>query len=102
MIVTCVHVEVKSEYLNEFKEACRINHEASIKEPGNLRFDILQDAENPCKFLLYEAYKSEEDSAIHKQTGHYLQWRQTVEVMMAKPRVGVKHIILFPNDASKW
>jgi autoinducer 2-degrading protein len=97
MITTCVYVEVKPECVNEFIEACRKNHVESIKEAGNLRFDIAQEAENPCKFLLYEAYINETTAAAHKNTPHYHAWRSTVENMMAKPRYGVKHNILYPN-----
>lgn len=102
MMVTCVHVEVKPEYIQDFIIECNNNHLASIKEPGNLRFDILQDFENPCKFLLYEAYKSEEYSAAHKQTPHYNTWRSNVEKMMAKPRAGIKYHIICPTDTEKW
>ena len=91
MTVTLVHVLVKPEFLNPFIEATRENHESSIREPGNLRFDILQDAGDPNKFVLYEAYESEAAAAAHKETPHYFKWRDTVMNWMAKPREGVKH-----------
>ncbi len=97
MIATCVHVWVKSDCIEAFKTASAANHSASIKEPGNLRFDILQDAENPCKFLLYEAYQTKEAAAAHKKTDHYNTWKESVSDMMAKPRQGVAHHILYPN-----
>ncbi|MBN1184546.1 MAG: antibiotic biosynthesis monooxygenase [Bacteroidales bacterium] len=96
MITTCVHVWVKPEYIDMFIEACRRNHEASINESGNLRFDVLQDMNDPAKFLLYEAYESEEASAAHKETPHYKVWRDRVADWMAKPREGVKHKIICP------
>lgn len=96
MIVTLVNVYVKPEFVNAFIEATRVNHENSVKEPGNLRFDILQDAQDPGKFVLYESYKSEQDVAAHKETAHYFKWRDTVGPWMAKPREGVKHTLLFP------
>ncbi len=96
MHVTLVHVRVKAESVDAFIEACRLNHEASIQEPGNRRFDILQDAGEPTKFVLYEAYANAEDAAAHKQTKHYLSWRETVADMMAKPREGVAHKGLYP------
>jgi len=89
MFVTCVHVKVKSENVDDFKEACVLNHRESIKEPGNLRFDILQNQDDPTFFLLYEAYASKDDAAAHKSTPHYLQWRETVADWMAEPRKGV-------------
>ena len=102
MIVTFVHVWVKPENINEFIEACKANHRESVKEPGNLRFDLLQDAENPTKFVLYEAYESEESAKAHKDTPHYKTWRDTVADWMAKPREGVKHNILCPIEKSEW
>lgn len=97
MIATFVHVWVKEDYLDEFIRASEENHENSIKEPGNLRFDFLQDAENPAKFVLYEAYESEEAAIAHKSTKHYLKWRETVADWMAQPREGIKHKIIRPT-----
>ena len=68
MIVTFVHIWVKEEHINAFINACLTNHDNSVKEPGNLRFDILQDEKDPAKFVLYEAYESEEAAADHKKT----------------------------------
>ena len=96
MIVTLVYVQVKSEFVQVFIEATRENHENSVKENGNIRFDILQDANDPAKFVLYEAYTTEQAVAAHKETAHYLRWRDTVAPWMAKPREGVKHNLLFP------
>ena len=97
MKVTLVHVEVKAEHVAGFIEACRLNHLASVEEAGNRRFDILQSAEDPCKFILYEAYDSSEAAAAHKQTEHYLHWRDTVADMMASPRQGIAYNGLFPR-----
>jgi len=102
MIVTFVHVWVKPEKIQDFIEVCKTNHRESVKEPGNLRFDILQDASDPAKFTLYEAYESEEASKAHKDTPHYANWRNTVAGWMAKPREGVKHTIICPLDKTKW
>ena len=96
MIVTLVYVQVKSEFVKVFIEATRENHENSVKENGNIRFDILQDANDPAKFVLYEAYTTEQAVAAHKETAHYLRWRDTVAPWMAKPREGVKHNLLSP------
>lgn len=102
MIVTCVHIEVKPEYIQDFIVESSKNHISSVKEPGNLRFDFLQDVENPCKFMLYEAYKDEESATMHKQTPHYKIWRESVEKMMASPRNGVRYRIICPIDVKKW
>jgi autoinducer 2-degrading protein len=96
MYVTIVHVWVKPDNIDDFREACRLNHQASIKEPGNLRFDVLQLADDPARFVLYEAYKSSADAAAHKDTAHYLQWRETVADWMAEPRQGITYNGLYP------
>ena len=96
MTVTIVHVEVKPEFIEDFIHITTENHHRSIEEPGNLRFDVLQLAENPAKFALYEAYESESAAAAHKETAHYLKWRETVADWMAEPRQGIKYQGLLP------
>lgn len=102
MIVTIVHIWVKPENRAAFIEATRLNHQHSIQEPGNQRFDFLQDAADPNKFTLYEAYETEEAVAAHKTTAHYLTWRETVQDWMAQPRQGVRHEVIAPTDLSLW
>ena len=97
MHVTIVHVWVKPDRIHDFIEATQLNHEGSLGEPGNRRFDVLQDANDPAKFVLYEAFEDEEDAAGHKLTEHYKLWRDTVADMMAKPREGVPHRALYPS-----
>lgn len=97
MTVTLVHVQVKPEYINAFIRATGDNHKNSVSEPGNFRFDILQDATDPGKFILYEAYETSEAAAAHKETLHYSKWRDTVASWMEKPRQGVKHHLLYPE-----
>ena len=96
MIVTCVQVWVKQEHIEDFVAATIRNHEGSLREPGNRRFDVLQDGEDPGRFLLYEAYESEEDARAHKETAHYLKWRETVADWMAQPRQGVPYKVIRP------
>ncbi|MBU2570623.1 MAG: antibiotic biosynthesis monooxygenase [Gammaproteobacteria bacterium] len=97
MHVTLVHVQVKPDHIDDFIAATKRNHEASIREAGNRRFDVLQSPENPGKFVLYEAYVSAEESVAHKQTEHYLAWRDTVADWMAEPRQGIRYEGLFPQ-----
>ncbi len=97
MIVTCVYVHVKTEAVEKFIEATTANHFESIKEPGNLRFDFSQQTDEPDRFLIYEAYESEEANADHKNTPHYLKWRDTVQEMMAEPRKGIRYQLLRPR-----
>jgi autoinducer 2-degrading protein len=96
MHVTLVHIRVKAESLAAFIAATRLNHEASVREPGNRRFDILQSPEDPTRFVFYEAYASAADAAAHKQTAHYAAWRDAVAEMMAEPRRGEPLTGLFP------
>lgn len=96
MHVTLVHVRVKPEYIDSFVAATRANHEASVSEPGNRRFDVLQAPDDPTRFILYEAYASAADAAAHKGTAHYLAWREAVGGMMEEPRRGEMMIGLFP------
>ena len=97
MIVTCVHVHVKTEHIEDFIQATKINHEHSVKEEENCRFDVLQDKGDLSKFILYEAYKSPEGASLHKTTEHYLTWRKTVADWMASPRQGVPYSVIAPN-----
>lgn len=91
MHVTLVHVRVRPEHADDFIEATRTNHEASIREPGNLRFDVLRSADEPDRFLIYELYRDAESAAAHKETAHYLAWRAQVADWMAEPRTGVPY-----------
>ena len=102
MIATCVIIEVKPEYINEFIAECIKNHNESVKEPENLRFDVLQNAETPTKFTLYEVYQTEKGIAAHRLTAHYNVWKNAVEVMMASARYGIKHNVICPTDIKEW
>jgi (4S)-4-hydroxy-5-phosphonooxypentane-2,3-dione isomerase len=96
MHITLVHVRVKPEAIDAFIAATRANHEASIQEAGNRRFDVLQSPDDPARFILYEAYASADDAAAHKATAHYLAWRDAVAELMAEPRRGETMNGLFP------
>ena len=102
MIVNCVYIKVKPEAVSGFIDATVKNHRESVKEAGNLRFDLICQADEPCRFMLYEAWESEDAAADHKKTAHYLIWRDEVESFMAEPRKGVKHYIIQPSDKSQW
>jgi autoinducer 2-degrading protein len=97
MYVTTVMVHVKGEHVQDFIDATILNHEGSVTEPGNRRFDVLQSLEDPARFVLYEAYESEDDAAAHKRTVHYLQWRERVEPYMAEPRRGIAYRAVRPE-----
>lgn len=97
MHVTLVMVQVKPDHVQDFIQATRANHLASVQEPGNRRFDVLQMPDDPCRFVLYEAYVDAAAAAAHKQTAHYLTWRDTVADWMAAPRQGIPYTGLYPQ-----
>ena len=97
MFVTIVHIEVLPAHIEDFIRVSRDNHLESVKEPGNLRFDQLSNEDNPNRFVLYEAYENESAAAAHKDTAHYLEWRENVAPMMAKPREGIRYFGLQPE-----
>jgi len=94
MKITCVHVHVKPENIEQFRDAILENQKGTVLEPGNIRFDILQQADDPTRFMLYEVFESDEAVKLHKETPHYLKWRDTVKDFMEEQRVGVKYNIL--------
>src|SRR5512133_2770623 len=102
MVVTCVHITVKPEYVGEFIVATVINHLETLKEPGNLRFDFIRYVDDPHNFMLYEVVRSEDAVAEHKETPHYIAWRDRVRDMMAETRYGVRYDVIDPSDISKW
>ncbi len=101
MIIVHVHVHVKPACVAAFREACLENARQSVQEPGIMRFDVLQQADDPTRFILVEIYRTAEDPARHKETAHYATWRDTVADMMAEPRSSVKYTAIFP-DARCW
>lgn len=98
MLVVHVHVHVKPEYVEAFKNATLANARESIKEPGIARFDVMQQRDDITRFVLIEAYRNSEAPAAHKETKHYQTWRDAVAMMMAEPRASVKFENLFPDD----
>ena len=99
MFVVCVSIHVHPEHLDEFLVATLENARLTRGEPGNVRFDVLRQEQDPARFTLYEVYRAAEDFAAHQRTAHYLAWKAIVAAWMATPRVGVKHAALFPPDA---
>lgn len=102
MLVTTVFVRVHQDKIQDFINATIENHNYSIKESGNMRFDILQSQNEPDCFTLYEAYATEAAAAAHKRTTHYLKWREIVAPWMAEPRKGIPHKVLAPIERDKW
>jgi (4S)-4-hydroxy-5-phosphonooxypentane-2,3-dione isomerase len=97
MQITLVTVKVKPEHVDEFIEATRKNHEGAVKEPGCKLFEICQSPEDPCSFVFYEAYTSQEAVVAHKATAHYAAWRKVADPIMAETRRGVVYNRLFPR-----
>lgn len=100
MNIVFVHVHIKPEFIEAFKQASLENASNSVKEEGIARFDVVQQADDPTRFVLVEVYKTAEAPAAHKETTHYLKWRDTVADMMAEPRQGIKYGNIFPDDDS--
>src|SRR5262245_44811134 len=98
MLIVHVHVRVKTEFIEAFRQATLENARQSVGEPGIARFDVMQQADDPARFVLVEAYRTKEAPAQHKETTHYQQWRDTVAPMMAEPRTSVKFANVFPDD----
>ncbi len=101
MQIVHVHVHVKPEFVEAFKQATLENATNSIKEAGIARFDVLQQAEDPTRFILVEIYRTAEASAAHKETAHYKRWRDDVMKMMAEPRQGIKYAYIFNTEESR-
>ena len=101
MIIVHVFVHVKAEHVEAFIAATLDNARNSVNEPGIVRFDVIQQDDDPTQFLLIEIYRTPADPALHKETAHYLKWRDTVAAMMAEPRSSMKYRALFP-DPAEW
>jgi quinol monooxygenase YgiN len=98
MFIVHVFVHVKENKAEEFCKATVENARNSLQEPGVARFDVVQQQDDPSRFVLVEVYREPEDAARHKETGHYIKWRDTVEGMMAEPRSSIKFTNVFPNE----
>lgn len=101
MLVVHVHVHVKPESVEAFKQASLANAQESVKEPGIARFDVIQQQDDATRFVLVEVYRDTNAAAAHKETKHYAVWRDAVTAMMAEARFSVKFTNLFPDDA-QW
>lgn len=101
MLIVHVHVHVKPDAVDAFRAATLDNARHSIEEPGVVRFDVIQQDDDPARFVLVEIYRTAEDPARHKATAHYATWRDAVEPMMAAPRRSVKFHAVFP-EAAQW
>ena len=100
MLIVHVHVKVKPDCIDAFKEVTLENARQSLQEPGIARFDVVQQNDDPTRFVLVEAYRSVEATAAHKATAHYAVWRDRMESLMAEPRSSVKYSSVFPDEES--
>ncbi|HQP31363.1 MAG TPA: putative quinol monooxygenase [Deltaproteobacteria bacterium] len=98
MLIVQVFIQVKPQSVEAFKAASMENAAASIREPGCARFDVIQQLDDPTRFVLYEAYRSQGDNDLHKHSAHYLRWRDTVAGMQAEERYSIKYTACFPPD----
>lgn len=98
LFIVHVSVYVKPDRIEAFRAATVENARNSVEEPGVARFDVLQQGDDPTRFLLVEVYRTRAAAAAHKETAHYLRWRDTVADIMAEPRTSVKFTNVFPSD----
>ncbi len=98
MVIVHVFIHVKPEHLEAFKSATLENAQNSLKEPGIARFDIIQEADDPTRFVLVEVYRTPHDPARHKETAHYHKWREVAEPLLAEPRKRMIYSNVFPDD----
>ena len=98
MLVVHVFVHLKEDQVDAFKAATIENARNSVQEPGIARFDVIQEQDDPARFVLVEVYRTADDPARHKETDHYLKWRDTVAGMMAEPRTAVKYSNVYPGE----
>ena len=101
MLIVHVQVRVNGGDVEAFKAATVKNARQSVREPGIARFDVVQQQDDPTRFVLVEVYRTAEGAAAHKETAHYRVWRDTVAPMMAEPRSSVKYAGVFPG-AEGW
>ena len=102
MLIVHVHVRVRSERVADFLAVTKVNAQASLTEPGVLRFDVLQDEADPAHLILIEVYRDDDAAAAHKLTPHYAAWRDAVADMMAEPRASQRYSAVFPVDSAGW
>ena len=98
MLIVHVHVHVKPEFVEAFKQATLENARQSVKESGVARFDVIQQLDDPTRFVLVEVFRTADAAGSHKDTAHYKRWSNTVVKMMAEPRQSVKYTNTFPED----
>ena len=101
MHILHVFIHVKDNQVEEFKTATAKNAQSSLQEPGVARFELIQEVDDPTRFLLIEVYRTSEDAVRHKETLHYKHWRETVELLMAEPRTRINYLNVFPGE-SGW
>jgi quinol monooxygenase YgiN len=97
MLIVHVHVHVKTESVEDFTQATIENGRSSVQEPGIARFDVVQQQDDATRFVLIEVYRTPEAAVAHKETAHYVKWRDAVATMMAEPRQSVKYSAVFPG-----
>ncbi len=98
MLIVHVFVQVKPDQVEAFRTASLENARNSVQEPGIARFDVIQQQDDPTRFVLVEVYRTSDDPGRHKETAHYQKWRDTVADMMAEPRTSIKYTNVFPDE----
>ena len=98
MFIVHVFAHVKPNQIEAFRAATLENAHNSLQEPGIARFDVIQQQDDPTRFVLVEVYRTSDAPDRHKETAHYQKWRDAVADMMAEPRTSVKYTNVFPDE----
>ena len=77
MFIALVKLQVKPELNDEFKTAILKNAELSVqRDPGCVRFDVLQQEDDPTRWVLYEVYDKEQAWVDHRAAAHFLAFKE--------------------------
>lgn len=98
MLILVVHIRIKAEHVEAFRQATIENARNSLQEPGIVQFDVLQQSDDPTRFALYEAYRDTAATVAHKETAHYHAWVAKVDNMFAEPRTRALYHNVYPDD----
>ncbi len=97
MLIYQFHHFIKPELVEEYKTATLENAIKTMEEPGVLRFDVLQDKEDPSHFSLFEVYRDIEAREKHLETEHFFAWKEVALAAFAKKGHGFEFEAVHPE-----
>jgi autoinducer 2-degrading protein len=102
MIAIWVRVKVKPEARQRFLQAIEVDAVGSERdEPGCLRFNVLQDAQDPNVYYFYEVYRDEAALEAHRAAPHYAVWRAAADTLDG-PAQATRVNPVFPTAGQYW